>query len=123
MTTNRKLLSAIIAFLPFVFFIFYLIYFVLTFIRIMRNNTHIDDPEIFFSALGGVFLSGALLFASVITALIYFIIDVMKNKTVQRTERIIWIIVLLFGSFLGFPIYWYLKIWKAPGAVMGDDII
>jgi hypothetical protein len=46
--------------------------------------------------------------------LIYFIIHVINNKTIDSTERIIRILVFIFAGMVGFPVYWYMRIWKAP---------
>jgi hypothetical protein len=28
------------------------------------------------------------------------------------TERVIWILVFLFAGLVGYPIYWYMRVWK-----------
>ena len=52
------------------------------------------------------------LFVFSIGLLIYFIVDVARNKKMDSTERAIWILVFILGGAISYPIYWYIKIWK-----------
>lgn len=48
-----------------------------------------------------------------LAALIYFIIHMLDNKRVKEGgEKVIWVLVFLFTGGIGFPIYWYMRIWK-----------
>ena len=44
--------------------------------------------------------------------LIFFIMHLLRHKALDSTERIIWILVFLFAGIIGYPIYWYMRIWK-----------
>jgi Phospholipase_D-nuclease N-terminal len=46
--------------------------------------------------------------------LIFFIIHAINNKQVKSEERIIWVLVFIFVSSIGFPIYWAIRIWPEP---------
>ena len=46
--------------------------------------------------------------------LVYFIIHSINNKAIDSTERIIWVLIFIFAGMIGFPVYWYMRIWKAP---------
>ena len=43
---------------------------------------------------------------------IYYIIQVVNNQALDSTERIIWILVFIFAGMIGYPVYWYMRIWK-----------
>ena len=44
--------------------------------------------------------------------LIFFIMHLLRHKALDSTERIIWILVFLFAGIIGYPIYWYMRVWK-----------
>jgi len=46
--------------------------------------------------------------------LIYYIIHCINNKYIEGNERIAWILVFVFAGIVGYPIYWYMRIWKDP---------
>jgi len=43
--------------------------------------------------------------------LVFFIIHMINNKKLDSTERLVWILVFLFAGVIGYPVYWYLRIW------------
>jgi hypothetical protein len=45
---------------------------------------------------------------------IYYIVDVFRNKRVDKDKKALWAIVIFMGNMIGMPIYWYLYIWKDP---------
>jgi hypothetical protein len=45
---------------------------------------------------------------------VFYIVHVVKNPRIQQTNRVVWVIVLLFGGVIAMPIYWYLHIWPEP---------
>lgn len=54
--------------------------------------------------------AAALLFS--FGLLIYYIIHVVNNKMIDSNERLIGILVFIFANMIGFPIYWYMRIWR-----------
>jgi len=71
-------------------------------------------PEMFFQNIGLVFGFAILMMLCTLGLLIYFIIHVVNNTVIDSTERIIWVLVFIFAGMIGFPVYWYMRIWKAP---------
>ena len=67
--------------------------------------------NIFFVILGG------LTFLSIPSLWIFYIINVYRNKGVANNQKSLWAILLFFGSFVAFPVYWYLHIWREPNRV------
>ena len=45
---------------------------------------------------------------------IFYIVDVFRNKRVEKDKKALWAIVIFLGNMIGMPIYWYLNIWKDP---------
>ncbi|MBS1566464.1 MAG: PLDc N-terminal domain-containing protein [Bacteroidetes bacterium] len=46
--------------------------------------------------------------------LIYYIIHIVNNSRLEPIEKLVWVIIVLFTNIIGFIIYWYMQIWKAP---------
>jgi hypothetical protein len=45
---------------------------------------------------------------------VFYIVDVFRNKRVEKDKKALWAIVIFLGNMIGMPIYWYLYIWKDP---------
>jgi hypothetical protein len=43
-----------------------------------------------------------------------YIVHVETNKNLTLLKQMTWVALLLFGSILAMPIYWYLHIWRMP---------
>ena len=115
MTRTRKIFLGILTCLPFVFFVMYLVMFASIFFRGLGFwNHHLDriDQEDFFFNMIPAFIFLGLLIVSKLALLIYYIVHAVNNKKLDSTERIVWILVFLFVGLIGYPIYWYMRIWK-----------
>ncbi len=114
MSKSKKTWLGILSFLPIISGIVILIYMFTGFLPTMMRLEHEgaqDNPIAIFSTLGPFLV--IILFAVIlqIGLLIYFIIHAINNTRVKNEERIIWILVFLFASSIGFPIYWGIRIW------------
>jgi len=64
---------------------------------------------------GGFAFFAVMLVIAAITSLLAFVallIDAFTNPRVSPDQRMMWVLVLLFGSLLGFPVYWYVVWWR-----------
>jgi hypothetical protein len=62
-------------------------------------------------------LSAFLLIAGAIASVAAFVallVDVFTNPNVGVGDRLPWIIVLVFGNVVTFPVYWYVVWWREP---------
>jgi len=119
MSTSRKLLLGILSFLPIILFVVYLIIFFGFFITIFRH-VHEEDvlPAMVMERVAGLMVAIMLLAFCSLGLLIYFIIHSINNKAIDSTERIVWVLVFIFAGMIGFPVYWYMRIWKTPLPVL-----
>jgi len=44
--------------------------------------------------------------------LIFFIIHMINHKKMEPIEKLIWILIFLFVGIVGYPVYWFLRIWN-----------
>jgi Phospholipase_D-nuclease N-terminal len=117
MNRTKKNWLGILSFLPIIVGIFAIIYMFTNFLpeilKLERMGEE-PDPLYVFSKMGpfiALIILSALLHLGL---LIFFIIHAINNKQVKSEERIIWILVFIFVSSIGFPIYWGLRIWPEP---------
>ena len=110
MSRPGKILLGIITILPFVFFFIYLS-FIFQFVREVIFF-HRSRPEDVFFQMWPAFMYLALLVVAKIALLVYYIIHAINNHRLDSAERIAWILIFIFVGFIGYPIYWYLRIWR-----------
>lgn len=115
MSTSKKILLGIFSLLPMLFLVIYFVAFFSFFITMMRNSHNPDlFPEIMLEHIGSIIAFMLLMVFTKLGTLIYFIIHVVNNRAADGTERIVWILVFIFAGMIGFPVYWYMRIWKEP---------
>lgn len=115
MNRSSKTLSGIFSFLPIILTLFVIGMVFAMIPQFMQWDHHNDDPDFFtvWNTLWPLIMAGVLAGIVKLAALIYFIVHMLNNKLVQQGgEKVIWILVFLFTGGIGFPIYWYMRIWK-----------
>lgn len=113
MTKSNKLLLGIVSALPLVLTGIYLITFFNFFITSFRHmHTQQEFPEIMLEHMGWIIGVALLMTFAKLGMLIYFIIHSLNNRAVIASERVVWILVFIFAGSIGFPIYWYMRIWN-----------
>ena len=113
MSRSGKILLGILTLLPFILFAGYIIYFISIFSEVFRHHVELNaDPEQAFATFYPIIVFAILMALISLGLLIYYIIHAVNNKKIDSTERIIWILVFLFAGMIGFPVYWYMRIWK-----------
>jgi len=115
MSTTRKLLLGLLSFLPIVLFIVYLIVFFSFFVSIFG---HVHEEDVLPASLAeriAVLVAAIILLAVCsLFLLVYFIVHNINNRAIDNTERIVWVLIFIFAGMIGFPVYWYMRIWKTP---------
>ena len=114
MAQENKTVSGILSFLPLVAFLVYMFSFLSFMFNVFPQlNDHGPNAEelilpnvftmIIFAIILGIVSLGVL---------VYFIIHAVNNKTIDSTERLVWILIFIFTGMIGYPIYWYMRIYK-----------
>ena len=112
LTKTQKIVIGIFTLLPFVLVPYFLIQ-IFIFVMDMVAHEH-QEPDVavilagVFSFLVPIIITGVISFG----LLIFYIIHAVSNKTINSTEQLIWILVFIFVSTIGFPVYWVLRIWN-----------
>jgi hypothetical protein len=113
MTRGNKITLGIFTFLPFVLLLVYL--FSIAFLvkdAILHQDEGMPFPilaDVFFMVIVALvlgLLSLGLLF--------YYILHAVNNTYIETNEKLLWVLVFVIASVVGFPLYWYMRIWKGP---------
>ena len=116
MTKSNKVLTGIFAFLPLVLLAVYLISIATFFLRFFKDiqlhNGIEEFPLAGAAGFIGIIVSAVLLGLLSLGVMVYFMVHAINNTTINRDERIVWILVFIFVGSVTFPIYWYMRIWK-----------
>lgn len=91
-----RIILLFISLLPYLFFI--LMY------TLVGPGVFTKDPLL-------VFL-GIITFLSIPILIVFYVINVYRNNSVVKNQRILWTVLLIGGNFVVFPFYWYNHIWK-----------
>ena len=121
MSRSRKIFLGILTVLPFVFLVVYLVIFLNSFFEMIWY--HRGNQEDFFFHMIPAFIFLALLILFKIGLLIYYIMQAVNNKRIDSTERIVWILVFIFAGLIGYPIYWYMRIWKEDEILQTPQVL
>lgn len=120
MSKQLKIYLGIVTIFPIVFIIIYTIYFFGMFASVFRESMqHSGPPTFLLGNMGEMLIWMALTIVTTLGLLIYYMVHIMNNRQLDSTERLIWILIILLANVVGYPVYWYLKIWKQPENAAG----
>ena len=112
MSRSSKALIGVLSFLPIILLVALFVMMFGLIPRMFEWENYDPAPQEIFSAFGPMFVLGFGMGILSLGLLIFFIMHLLRNKTMDSTERIIWILVFLFAGIVGYPIYWYMRVWK-----------
>ena len=112
MSRSSKLFIGILSFLPIILLLVFLFMIFSMFPTFFQWDKYEPAPQEVFSVFAPLFILGFGMAILSIGLLIFFIMHLLRHKALDSTERIIWILVFLFAGIIGYPIYWYMRIWK-----------
>ena len=113
MSRSSKLFIGILSFLPIILcftLLFMVLWLIPTFVE--WDKTYEPAPQEVIGTIGPIFILGLGMGLLSIGLLVFFIMHLLRHKAMDSTERIIWILVFLFAGIVGYPIYWYMRVWK-----------
>ena len=119
MSKTGKIILGIISLIPLLLLIAYIAFFIGLFTSVFRESIQQSSgrpPEFMMGNVGVLMAIVPGLIVSSLGLLIYYIIHIMNNTRLNSMEQLVWVIIILFANMIGYPIYWYMQIWKAPAA-------
>src|SRR5882757_6389751 len=115
MSKQGKILLGLVSFLPIALIIVYGIFFISMFTSVFRESVRQKGPPAFLLGnMGYLQVTMALLVISALGLLIFYLIHAINNTRLDNTDRLVWVLALLLGNVVAYPIYWFMQVWKAP---------
>jgi hypothetical protein len=113
LSQGQKIVLGILTILPFLIFpyVFFQIFgFVAETVRATHGGGEPDPTDIM---TGIASFIAPILFGSLLSLalLVFYIIHAVNTKTIDTTERVVWIVVFLLFGIIAFPVYWILRVW------------
>ncbi len=112
MTKSSKLLLGVLSFLPFIMVCIIIAMVFNLFPQIVEWSNDEPDPHTVFSTFGPIFFTGLVTALISLGLLVIFIIHLVNNQKLETGERLVWILIFLFVGMIGYPLYWYLRVWN-----------
>ena len=106
------ILVGFLTLLPLVYMVYFFVTIASTFVQ-ASPGAHADSGAFgrSFQLLMALHLSAMLL---TFLLLAFYIVHVFKCPAFTDNRRVLWALVIFFGSFVGMGVYWYLNIWREP---------
>ena len=59
--------------------------------------------------------------ALTVALLVFYVVHAFKNERLVGDKRVLWVVVMFFGSFVAGIIYWWIYIWRDEPLSSGDQ--
>src|SRR5882724_317504 len=107
MTKSSKILLGVATFWP----LLYMCLFMLSIVAVMTHGFDFPFPLLFVLHM--------LTMLWIMGLMGYYVFNIVKDEQLKSDLKILWVLVIVMGSMLGMPIYWYVCIWKNDGYLVG----
>lgn len=112
MSRGSKIFTGILSIIPLLLIAGLFIFIFTQFSRIFEWQSRDPEPSEMFNFIGPMLIAEGIVFLFSLGVLIYFIVHLSRNKAMDSTEKAIWVLGLVLGNVICYPIYWYMKILK-----------
>ncbi len=113
MTRTAKIFLGIITLLPYVLLVLYILSFFKGVIDISAQAPPDNaSPSVFLLSMGLSAVTLLLLILLSVGLFIYYLVHTLNNQRLDRSQKVIWALVLIFSSHIGNLIYWFFQIWR-----------
>ena len=111
MSRSSKIFTGLLSFLPLILSGVLIFQVFALFPQFFEWDKHEPEPYTVFATITPLFITGILTGVFSLGLLVFFIIHMINNKKLETTERLVWILVFLLAGVIGYPVYWYMRIW------------
>ena len=112
MSRSSKIFIGILSFLPIILLTVLFIMILVMIPTFIEWDRYEPTPHEIFGSFAPLFMLGFGMGILSLGLLVFFIMHLIRHKGMDAVERVIWILVFLFAGVIGYPIYWYMRIWK-----------
>ena len=117
MSKNGKIFLGFVSCIPLALVIVYMVFFFSLFTSAFHETVQQQGnqpPEFMMGNVGMLMALVPLLIVSSLGLFIYYFVHIINNTRLDVVGRLVWIFVIVATNAIGFPVYWYKEIWKAP---------
>lgn len=115
MSKQGKVFLGIVSILPLILLVVYFFIFLNVFSTSFMQTTQKNGPPTFvLNGWNELLVTIASFIAVTLGLLIYYINHVISNEKIDGPDRIVWVLIFIFAGIIGYPAYWYMKIWREP---------
>jgi hypothetical protein len=112
MSKSSKLMLGVLSFLPFILVCIIIAMVINLFPQVFEWANDEPDPHTVFTTFSPIFFTGLITALVSLALLVIFIVHLVKNPKLEPGERLVWILIFLFVGMIGYPLYWYLRVWN-----------
>lgn len=112
MSRSSKIIIGFLSFTPVIFAVIIIIMTLNLIPHFMAWDNYEPDFYTVFSSLTPLILTAIIACLFSLGLLIFFLIHMLNNKTMEPVEKVIWILAFLIIGVVGYPIYWYMRVWN-----------
>ncbi len=118
MTSSQKTLYGILAFLPFAMAIVLVVQIAAMIPDIIPAAENNDHPEqVVFAHLVPIIVTGMITGLASLVSIVLYIVHAINNKSLESTERTMWILLFVFIHSISAIIYFFIRIMKEQSKV------
>ena len=108
MSKSKKISLGVLTILPLLYLITFIVFFLSMVLTIDKQPTSGGMPPIFRAMM----ISHMLMMVLIMCLITFYAIHSFNNTRIPQDQKIFWTILIVCGTFIAMPIYWYLFIWK-----------
>lgn len=86
-------------------------------LEIASRRHHGEPPEEFFTMMAGFFGGMVIFFLLSVGNIIFYCVHAYRNAAVRQDMRIVWLLLFIFGGFMGELVYFFIHIVNEPPAL------
>jgi len=105
-------LLGLVTVLPIAYFVFFLAYVAPRMSAVMRvPPARAQDTWAFLNTIGYVHVGAIVLTFALLT---FYVVFLYRTERVPASRKALWAVIVLGGSIVAMPIFWFLYVWRQP---------
>jgi len=111
MSSTQKTFMGILAFLPFIMGIYFAVSMVNMILEVIPESRHEEpNPRQIMEAIMPMFFGILLSSLLSLTQIIVYVIHAVNDKSLDSSQRTMWILLFIFVSLIAAPIYFFTRV-------------
>ncbi|UII33286.1 PLDc N-terminal domain-containing protein [Fulvivirga ulvae] len=116
MSTSKKVILGLFTIAPLIFLMVYFVLFFTLFVNVASMDLHPhdlppDEVPLFLQSFVPMMVMMFIAVGSGFILMIYYIVLISKNPSFDSTQRIMWVLIVVFTSTIGQIAYFIVEVW------------